>query len=531
MKPSSDMKYLLTIALTTLFISTLVISCNEVNSEAPLKVLAPANIDANGGTWTGVFMTNPAQIAIAAPAAETSAAYLAELQTIKDLQANLTDEQKKIIEYWSAGGILRWNEIMRGLVARYNLPPAPNHMGTYPAPDAENPFGDPNFPFANPPYAARAYSYVSAAQYDAMRAAWHYKYLHNRKSPYNADAGIESLMTKTALPGYPSEDAVMSGVSSEVMKFMFPGALEVITSMAAQQRNAALWSGKATASDISVGLQLGKDIAALFVARGRTDGMGTAVGNAAQWSLLKTNAESRGEIAWQSLETPSRPPMLPFFGLRSNGTTATGVRLWLMPVSALTTDRPAPPPLTGPTLSEKMREEVIEVKWYTENLTRERLAIVHKWADGVGTYTPPGHWDEIASKYIEASNFSEVRAARAFALLNMALHDAGVACWETKFFYFNPRPTQLDPTIKTGTGIPNFPAYTSGHSTFSAAAATVLSYLFPSDRGFFEDQATEAAMSRLYGGIHYRTDAMVGLDHGRKVGQYTVNFGLTDGAN
>ena len=126
-----------------------------------------------------------------------------------------------------------------------------------------------------------------------------------------------------------------------------------------------------------------------------------------------------------------------------------------------------------------MDGEVEEVKWYTDNLTRERLAIVHKWADGVGTYTPPGHWNDIAAEYIRDANFSEVRAARAFALLNIVEHNAAIACWDTKFFYFNARPTQLNPSIKTGTGIPNFPAYVSGHSTFSAAAAGLLTYLFP----------------------------------------------------
>ena len=73
-----------------------------------------------------------------------------------------------------------------------------------------------------------------------------------------------------------------------------------------------------------------------------------------------------------------------------------------------------------------------------------------------------------------------MRAARAFALLNMAMHDAAVGCWDAKYSYFNPRPSQLDPGIKTVIGLPNFPSYTSGHSTFSAAAAEVLSYLFPS---------------------------------------------------
>ena len=76
----------------------------------------------------------------------------------------------------AAAASLRWNEMLLGLVARYNLPPAPNPDDSYPVPDANNPFADPQFPFANPPYAARAYSYVTVAQYEALKAAWHYKY-------------------------------------------------------------------------------------------------------------------------------------------------------------------------------------------------------------------------------------------------------------------------------------------------------------------------------------------------------------------
>jgi len=167
---------------------------------------------------------------------------------------------------------------------------------------------------------------------------------------------------------------------------------------------------------------------------------------------------------------------------------------------------------------------------YTRNPTRERMKIVHFWADGAGTYTPAGHWNAIAADEFVKENYSEVRWARNFALLNMALMDAGIVCWDAKYFYFNPRPTQADPIIKTLTGIPNFPAYTSGHSTFSAAAATVLSHLLP-DRGeIFNEMALEASMSRLYGGIHYRSDCEAGLESGKKVGQLAVARALTDGA-
>src|SRR5207244_10911326 len=154
----------------------------------------------------------------------------------------------------------------------------------------------------------------------------------------------------------------------------------------------------------------------------------------------------------------------------------------------------------------------------------EQLAIAFKWNDGAGTYTPPGHWNDIAGAYIRDARMSEVRAARAFALLNMAMHDAAVGCWGVKFLYFNPRPVQLDPAIKTVIGLPNFPAYPSGHSTFSAAAATVLSYFFPDASSSFVAMADEAGISRVYGGIHYPTDVQRGKEHGVRIGESVAAF-------
>jgi hypothetical protein len=499
----------------------LVTSCDKsIELTEQLKPLEPASLDEDAGTWTMVFMNAPDQVAVPAPSDPSSDAYKAELASIKDTQSKLTGAQRDLIEFWSGGGVLRWNQIFRELVARYNLPPAPKADGSYPVPDAENPFGDPAFPFANPPYAARAYSYVSNAIYDALKSTWHFKYLYNRPAPYTVDSGVEALVPKTDLPAYPSEDAVMSGTAAEMLKFLFPAAVEEITKRAADQRNAALWSGKASSTDISAGLAHGKAIAALFVARARTDGMGTAGGNKAMWEALANNATSRGDEPWHSLETPPRPPMLPAFNK---------VLPWKMTYDQIVAIRPPAPPLRGTT---EMDDEVAECKWYCDNLSRERLAIVHKWADGVGTYTPPGHWNDIAAEYIRDANFSEVRAARAFSLLNIVEHNAAIACWDTKFFYFNARPSQLDPSIKTSTGVPNFPAYVSGHSTFSAAAAGLLTYLFPQGETDFKAMADEAAMSRLYGGIHYRKDCMVGLDLGYDVAEHAIeNFAKADGAD
>ena len=494
--------------------------CNKgVASKETLPRLTPAATDADAGGWKMIVLTGPTQISVAAPVPISDPSYQAELASIKSSQANLTDDQRSVISEWSGSGVLRWNQIMRELVARADLPPAPSPNGTYPAPDPNNPFADPQFPFGNPPYAVRAYSYVAVAQYEALKVAWYYKHLYNRPSPHDADGSVMSLMPATGVPAYPSEDAVVSGVNATLLQLLFPTSVEEITKEAAAQRQAALLSGRASASDIAAGLALGQAVAAILVSRASSDGMKQAAGTPAQWQALADAATARGEIPWKSLEIPPRPPMLPFFG---------NVKGWMMTPTDFANERPSPPPSTS---SPQMQMELAQVKDAVANLTDAQRATVYKWNDGVNSVTPPGHWNAIAVPYISKASFSEVRAARALALLNMALHDAAVGCWDTKYAYYNPRPSQLEPSIQTVIGLPNFPSYTSGHSTFSAAAAEVLSYLFPAAASYFDSQRDEAALSRLYGGIHYPSDINVGKDHGARIGDYTVRFALTDGAN
>src|SRR2546430_8575762 len=274
---------------------------NTITSSEALPPLEMASLDSNAGSWRMIVLSGPTQFTAAAPAAETSAAYAAELAAIKTAQANLTAAQRSSIAYWAGGGVLRWNQIERELVARFNLPPAPRPDGTYPVPDPENPFADPQFPFANPPYAARAYSYVAVAQYEALKTAWYWKYQFHRRAPARIDGGIRALMPVVDLPAYPSEDAVLSGVTVEMLKVLFPAAVAEITQRAAEQRNAALWSGKAAASDIAAGLALGKAVAATLIARAGADGMRNAVGNAAQWQALADRSEEHtSELQSQS---------------------------------------------------------------------------------------------------------------------------------------------------------------------------------------------------------------------------------------
>lgn len=496
-------------------------SCSKeiVERTNEFEALNPLRVDSNAGTWRPILISSPSAFTVSAPIATTSPDYIIQLNEIKSFQANMNAADRAIVKYWSAGAVVRWNEILRELVAKHNLPPYQNNDGTYPIPSANNPLAYPLFPFSNPPYAARAYAYVSAAQYDALVTTMYFKKIYNRNAPHKVDAGIKLLIPSSPLSSYPSEDATVMGATVEMLKLLFPGDQAYIQQKADEHKRARLLSGANVRSDLDAGENIGKAVALQFITRARNDRAGAAVGNATIWAQLENDAIARGQTPWISLETPKRPPMLPLFGK---------VRAFLFDSATLVNQiRPAAPPSTN---SVQFNNELNEVLSYSNNASREQIRIAHFWADGVGTYTPPGHWNAIAAEDFVKERFSEVRWARNMALLNMSLMDAAIACWDAKYTYFNPRPSQMNNAIKTTTGVPNFPAYISGHSTFSAAAASVLSHIIPVKAAGYDAMAKEASLSRLYGAIHYRSDCEKGLIVGNKVAQFAIQRALTDGA-
>ena len=358
----------------TLFALVLLASLFSCSSEIydrseNYPTLTPTANDDLAGTWRPILLSAPDEFSLDAPVATSNAAFTREINEIKSYQANITAEQKAIIKYWSAGSVLRWNEIMRTLVAKYNLPPYQNADGTYPTPSAANPFANTPFPFSNPPYAARAYAYVSAAQYDALVATWHYKKLYNRVAPYVADNTLNVLIPKSSLPSYPSEDGVLAGVTVELLKLLFPTEIAYINGKAEEEKLYRIISGANVRSDVEAGITLGRKIAAKYITRAAGDGMGAAVGNQTLWTQLQTQTTATGETPWLSLDLPARPPMLPLFG---------NVRSFLMSPSDILASRPVPPPSTK---SVQFANEVAEVKKFSQNATRKEMEIVTFWAD------------------------------------------------------------------------------------------------------------------------------------------------------
>ena len=187
--------------------------------------------------------------------------------------------------------------------------------------------------------------------------------------------------------------------------------------------------------------------------------------------------------------------------------------------------------------------------------TADQTVAARFWSDFTGTATPPGHWAQITLALARSNNLALPEKVRLFALVQTALADAGIACWDAKFTFNFWRPITAcrgvtgnprivaDPDWAPLLVNPSFPEYVSGHSTFSGAAAEVLRRWFGRDdlqftissdtlpgvtRHFtsLKTAVDEIGMSRIWGGIHFHSADADGQELGRKVGDWTFDHVL-----
>jgi hypothetical protein len=207
----------------------------------------------------------------------------------------------------------------------------------------------------------------------------------------------------------------------------------------------------------------------------------------------------------------------------------------------------SPPPAYSEEPGSAFRAEAEEVLAVSRALTDEQRVIARFWSDDpMLSPTPPGHWISIARQVLDAEGADAVRRAEVLAVLSIAMADAFIACWDGKYRHNLLRPVtyiraHLDPAWEPLLITPPFPEYPSGHSTLSGAAAEVLTAVFGESYAFadrthedeglparryasFREAAEEAAMSRLYGGIHFRSGNEGGLAQGRCVGGFAAGL-------
>lgn len=352
-----------------------------------------------------------------------------------------------------------------------------------------------------PPVAARNLAIVHLSIYDAVMA------IERTHQPYRTDA--------TAIPGASPEAAVAAAAHRSLVA-LYPKQREYFD---AQLR--ACWADLPRTPGRDAGAELGRFMADRMLESRRDDGSS------------KTGKYAYKKIAgsWQPTAPQFRDALLPDWG-------------WVEPfaIKKGTQYRPADTPALS---SAEYAAAFHEVKRlggkHSKQRTEEQAQIAHFWADNAGTCTPPGHWNVIAQDIAKERRLTLSENARLFAHLNIALADAGVLCWVIKFTFHFWRPItaiqELDadwtPLLET----PPFPAYVSGHSTFSSAGAAVLAQSFGTDKISFattsdglpdvtrkfttiSSAAEEAGMSRIYGGIHWQFDNVEGLKVGRTLGEY-----------
>ncbi len=190
--------------------------------------------------------------------------------------------------------------------------------------------------------------------------------------------------------------------------------------------------------------------------------------------------------------------------------------------------RPEPPPAYD---SAQEGVELEELRRFQR--TPKTNADAFFWEYGSGGTRNYWFWNEQTTKKILEYRLdaNPPRAARAYAVEAVAAHDAAVACWDAKYAYWAIRPFQLNPTFQTLFPTPNHPSYPAAHGTLSSAAAAALAYLFPRDAQALNALADAAGESRIWAGIHFRSDVNAGLALGRAVAAKVAERAKSDGAD
>lgn len=356
-----------------------------------------------------------------------------------------------------------------------------------------------------PAVATRALAMASLAMFDVV----------------NAIEGTPAFFSRVEASPDADATAGVAQAAHDVLAALFPAQ-----AAAFDGRLAAVLDAVSDTAAREAGRRLGEAVAARVLAARANDG----------WDDFSTLPEGSAPGEWRPTGPAFEAAQAPHWAF---------VSPFMLP--APERHRPGPPPELG---SSDFADAFTEVRALgsasSTTRTDEQTLVARFWADGAGTDTPPGHWNRIAIEAAQRHGQSLTANVRLFALLNVALADASVAAWDAKVAYRFWRPetaiqqagsdgnaaTVADPDWRPLLLSPNHPEYVSGHSTYSAAAAFLLTATFGEEpfetasaglpgatRSFesWQEAAQEAGRSRIYGGIHFEFSNQAGQALGRAI--------------
>jgi membrane-associated phospholipid phosphatase len=356
-----------------------------------------------------------------------------------------------------------------------------------------------------PPIASRGLGIVHVSIYDAVNG------IARTHEPY---------LVQSAVPASASREAAASAAAHLALVNLFPSIASRFDAL-----HATILATIPDGPQKAAGVAWGEFVANQILAARANDGV----------NLIVPPPGGDGPGVWVPTPPAFLPYLLPQWG-------------FVVPfaMSSSSQFRPPGPPSLDSQQYASDYEEVKELGAAVGSTrTAEQTEIALFWADGAGTETPPGHWNSIAQTIADARGNTLEENARLFALLNIAMADAAICAWDAKYTFHFWRPVTAinysEPELNWMSFIvtPPFPDYVSGHSTFSGAAATVLALFYGTDDlpfttgsdflpGVYRSfptclaAAEEAAMSRIYGGIHFRSASEDGLQAGISIGEWTA---------
>lgn len=309
---------------------------------------------------------------------------------------------------------------------------------------------------------------------------------------------INNAIVTARAKGIAPEGAA-AGAAASVLAFPYPKDEAAINARLAMETNSL--GASSYGPNFTAGVEVGRATAVDVVAMAKSDRSGVA------W----TGTVPVGDDKWSSRAQPPAPPLGPHFGSMRPFFMTKGDEF-----------RAPPPPAVA---SPVFKATLTEVRTVSDRRTYEQLRIAQYWENLSGSFAA-GLWNDVSRQAISQRGMGEADAARVLALVHLAGYDAQIACHDSKYVYWVPRPTQLDPAIRLAIGVPNHPSYPSNHACISGTFGLVLDSQFPESKGRYYAMGQQAGESRIYAGIHYRIDVDEGYVIARKVSARAVEVGI-----